>query len=108
MANSMNFNLDYGPDESQDSGGSQPLHDPSYMAFPAHVDNYAFSAMLPQDVNLPVQSFERPPQDLEGRMSNVMLAYDSMPNPVSMPTNLDPNSAYAYSIPTTYPATSMG
>ncbi|KAJ6009765.1 hypothetical protein N7499_004835 [Penicillium canescens] len=107
MANSMDFNLDYGPDESQDSGGSQPL-DPSYMAFPTHVGNYAFSAMLPQDANLPVQSFERPPQDLEGRMSNVMLTYDSMPNPVSMPTSLDPNSAYTYSIPTTYPATSMG
>jgi pre-rRNA-processing protein SRD1 len=103
----MNFNLDYGPDESQDSGGSQPLN-PSYMTFPTHVGNYAFSTMLPQDANLPVQSFERPPQNLEGRMSNVMLAYDSMPDPVSMPTTLDPNSAYTYSIPTTYPATSMG
>jgi pre-rRNA-processing protein SRD1 len=78
------------------------------MTFPTQVGNYAFGAMLPQDANLPVQSFERPPLDLEGRMSNVMLAYDSMPNPLSMPTNLDPNSAYAYSIPTTYPATSMG
>jgi pre-rRNA-processing protein SRD1 len=108
MANSMNFNIDYDRDDSGDSGGSQPLHDPSYMTFPSQVGNYAFSAMLPQDANIPLQSFERPPQDLEGRMSNVMLTYDTMPNTVSMPTNLDPNNAFAYNIPATYPATTMG
>lgn len=101
MTNPMNSYLEY--NESQEDP-SQPLpaHDASYMTFP-NVGNYAFGAMLPQDGDLPPQNFERP--DLEGRMSNVMLAYDGIPTSgVSMPMNLDPPDAFAYNVPTTYSA----
>lgn len=106
------FNLDYSAanrDDCQDPRDGSLPHDPSLMGFS---NNYAFSAMLPQD-DLSLPSFDRPPGaqgDLEGRLSNVMLtSYDSVPNTgVSMPMNLDAGSAFAYDVPTTYPATSMG
>lgn len=98
------------PDDGQDSqtGGSRPLqqapssaHHPSYLGF----DNYPFT-MMPQGDGLQLQSFGRPtaPPDLEGQMSNVMLAYN--PNSstgASMPVNLDASNAFAYD-----EATSMG
>ncbi|KAJ5965963.1 White collar 1 protein [Penicillium waksmanii] len=122
MANPMNnYSLDFstGRDESEDPRDSVPGHlhpsltsgDPALMAFP-NPGNYAFGAVLPEeDDELPLQAFNRPhgPQgDLEGRLSNVMLAYDSIPSTVSMPMNLDASGAFAYDIPTTYPATTMG
>lgn len=122
MANSMNnYDLDYsaGRDEYQDprdnvQGRLHPSlasQDPSLMDFP-NPGNYAFGAMLPQeDGDLPLQAFNRPrggQGDLEGRLSSVMLAYDAVPSSVSMPMNLDAGGAFAYDIPTTYPATSMG
>jgi pre-rRNA-processing protein SRD1 len=77
------------------------------MIHPGQVGSYAFSAMLPQDADLPLQNFERTqPPDLEGRMSNVMLAYDGASS-ASMPMNLDPTQAFAYDAPA-YPATTMG
>lgn len=122
--NSMNsFTLDYsaGRDDSQDSGDrirphlppSLSSHDASLMGFPhSQVGNYAFSAMVPPEGDLSLQAFDRPsgPQgDLEGRLSNVMLAYESGPNPgVTMPVNLDAGNTFAYDVPTTYPTTSMG
>ncbi|CAG7958938.1 unnamed protein product [Penicillium salamii] len=93
-----NFNIDYADD--------QELPDPSYMPFPGQVGNYAFGAMLPQDSNLPLQNFERTQPGLEGRMSNVMLAYEGA-NAVSMPMNMDPTNAFAYDAPA-YPPSTMG
>jgi hypothetical protein len=99
------FNLEYDDDERDPS--SQLPSDPSYLAFPGQVGSYAYGAMLPQDSALPLQSFERSqPPDLEGRMSNVMLAYDPASG-VSMPMNLDPTNAFAYDAQA-YPPTTMG
>lgn len=83
-------------------------HDPSsYMAF----DSFAFTTMSQGD-DVPLQNYGRPtaPQpDLEGRLSNVMLAYDPIPSSgVSIPVNLDASNAFAYDVPATYPTTSMG
>ncbi|KAJ5114627.1 White collar 1 protein [Penicillium alfredii] len=106
------FTLDYpasSRDEDHNPGVSAHIPPPltsqesPYMGFATpHVGNYAFN-MLPEG-SLPLQNFDRPePQpDLEGRMSNVMLAYDSMP------MNLDASNAFAYDGSATYPATSMG
>lgn len=118
MANPLNgFDLNYPAndrDDSQDArdGVLQPSlssHDPALMDFP---NSYAFGAMLPDETDLPLQSFNRPDQqqgDLEGRLSSVMLTYDSIPSTVvSMPMSLDPASAFAYDVPTSYPATSLG
>lgn len=117
------FNLDYSGahrDESQDprDGGSSHLqsslaaHDPSLMGFPnSHVGDYPFGAMLPQHGDLGLQTFDRPPgqqEDHEGRLSGVMLTYDSANSGVSMPLNLDGSGAFAYDAPATYPASSMG
>jgi pre-rRNA-processing protein SRD1 len=114
MANPMDgFSLDYSGsrDDSQvqrDGDTSQIPLDPSLMGF---ANNYAFNAMLPQDCDLPLQSFDRPgpPGDLEGRLSNVMLTYDTGPSGgVSLPMNLDAGSAFTFDAPTTYPAISLG
>lgn len=121
MANPVNnYALNYSTarDDSEDprdtiSGNLHPSlasQDPSVMAF-ANSGNYGFNPMLAQeDGDLSLQSFNRASAgpDLEGRMSNVMLAYDSVPNPVSMPLNLDASGAFAYDLPTSYPATTMG
>lgn len=108
---SGNYSTGHRDDELQvpnDGDASQISHDPSLMGF---ANNYAFNAMLRQDGDLPLQSFDRPgPQgDLEGRLSNVMLTYDTDPSGgVSLPMDLDPSNAFAFDVPTTYPATSMG
>lgn len=117
-SNPMNgFDLDYpvsNRDDSQDARddilqASFPSHDPALMDFP---NSYAFNAMLPHEGDLPLQSFDRPaqqPGDLEGRLSNVMLTYDSIPSTgASMPMGLDTGSTFTYDVPTPYPATSMG
>lgn len=104
MTNMNNFNLEY-DDEHQ-----VPSHpDPSYTTFP-NQGNYAFSAMLPQDADLPLQNLARSqPSDLEGPRSNVMLTYDGIPTSgISMPMNMNATNAYTYDIPTTYPTTTMG
>ncbi|KAJ5537963.1 White collar 1 protein [Penicillium frequentans] len=104
------FNLDFtSRDDSQEEGGvslPQSLSQDPLMAFPNPSGNYGYGAMLSQDANIPLNAYGRPgPQgDLEGRLSNVMLAYDTT-NP-AMQMSLDPN-AFNY-VPTTYPATSMG
>ncbi|KAJ5971107.1 uncharacterized protein N7479_001025 [Penicillium vulpinum] len=97
--------MEYDDEQSSSQPSSQPS-DPSYMPFSN--SNYAFSAMLPQDSDLPLQNFARSqPSDLEGR-SNVM-PYDGIPTPgISMPINMDATNTYAYNIPTTYPPTTMG
>lgn len=110
MASSMNdFDFDYPATTRDDSQGAhdgsvQPslaTNDPSLIDF-SH--GYDFGSLLPQDLSLP--SFDRPGQhrgDLEGRLSNVMLTYDSIPSTgAPMPMTVDPGSAFAY------PATSMG
>lgn len=76
------------------------------MVFPNPSGNYGYGAMLSQDANISLNTYGRPgPQgDLEGRLSNVMLAYDAT-NP-AMQMGLDPNT-FNY-VPTTYPASSMG
>lgn len=104
------FNLDFtSRDDSQEEGGvslAQSLSQDPLMVFPNTSGNYGYGAMLSQDANIPLNAYGHPgPQgDLEGRLSNVMLAYDST-NP-AMQMGLDPN-AFNY-VPTTYPATSMG
>ncbi|KAJ5110775.1 White collar 1 protein [Penicillium argentinense] len=121
MANTMNnYSLDYdgSRDEDPRDGVShiQLAHssqDPSLMGFPSsHVGNYAFGAMLPHDEELPLQAFDRPAGgqgNLEGRLSNVMLAYDAVPSTeVSMPMNLDAGSVFAYDLAGNYPASTMG
>lgn len=113
------FNLDFaahrdGSQDPRDGVASHlpPSHDPSLMGFPSsHVDNYPFGGLLPQDSDLALQGFDRPPgsqADLEGRLSGVMLAYDSGNAGGSMPMNLDSNGHFGFDVPTTYPATSMG
>ncbi|KAJ5692114.1 White collar 1 protein [Penicillium macrosclerotiorum] len=134
MANPMNsFNHDHSAarrDDPQDPREgvpphlqqSLPSHDPSLMGFPpGPLGNYGFGAMLPQDDDLALNAFDQPqgpqrpqgpqgPQGgLESRLSNVMLTYDTMlPGGVSMGMSFDPGNAFAYDVPTTYPATSMG
>lgn len=121
MANPMNgFTLDFTGahrDESQDPRNDvashlPPAHDPSLMGFPSsHVGNYPFGGLLPHEGDLALQGFDRPsgPQaDLEGRLSGVMLAYDSANAGASMPMNLDTSGHFAFDAPTTYPAASMG
>ncbi|KAJ5999171.1 White collar 1 protein [Penicillium sp. IBT 35674x] len=104
------FNLDFtSRDDSQEDGGvslPQSLSQDPLMAFPNPSGNYGYGAMLSQDANISLNAYGRPgPQgDLEGRLSNVMLAYDTT-NP-AMQMSLDPH-AFNY-VPTTYPATSMG
>ncbi|KAK9860982.1 hypothetical protein MYU51_006443 [Penicillium brevicompactum] len=96
---SNSFNLEYDDEHPN-------LPDPNYLPFPGQVGNYAFGAMLPQDSDLPPQNFDRSqPANLEGRMSNVMLAYEGAA--VSMPMTLDPANAFAYDAPA-YPPTTMG
>ncbi|KAJ5335410.1 hypothetical protein N7452_007813 [Penicillium brevicompactum] len=96
---SNSFNLEYDDEHPN-------LPDPNYLPFPGQVGNYAFGAMLPQDSDLPLQNFDRSqPANLEGRMSNVMLAYEGAA--VSMPMTLDPANAFAYDAPA-YPPTTMG
>jgi len=112
MANPMDYSQGYSigrHDESQvpcDEDLSQIPHDPSLIAF---ANNHAFNHM-PQDGGL-LQSFDRPgPQgDLEGRLGDVMLTYDTNPGVgVSLPMNLDTGSAFAFDVSTTYPATFTG
>jgi pre-rRNA-processing protein SRD1 len=72
---------------------SLPPQDQSY-----HLDfndNYGFGDIMPEQ--------GLPPVDLEGRLSNVMLTYDSMPSTgVSMPMSMDAGHSFAYdSYPTT-------
>ncbi|CDM32394.1 transcriptional regulator family: GATA type zinc finger [Penicillium roqueforti] len=95
------FNLDY-DDEHQVP--SQPTN-PPYTTF-SNQNNYAFSAMLSQDADLPLQNFARSqPSDLEGPRSNAMLTYDGIPTSgISMPMNTNATNAYSYDIPATYPA----
>lgn len=107
MANPMGYSLDYRRDEPHDED-EQISHDPSLLNF---ANSYAFNPMLSQDGDMPLQSFDRtaPQSDLEGRLSNVMLTYDTDPSGgVSLPMNLDGVDAFAFEAPTTYPGTSMG
>ncbi|KAJ5566294.1 transcriptional regulator family: GATA type zinc finger [Penicillium sp. DV-2018c] len=99
----MNNFIEY-DDESKDPS-QHP--DASYMAFPGQAGNYdAFSAILPQNSDFPLQNFDRSqPPDLEGHMSNVMTNYGIPTSNVSMPINLDTTNAFAYNVPTSYPPT---
>lgn len=111
------FDFDYPPttrDDAQDAGNgsmqsSLPNNGPTLIDFS---NGYDFSSMLSADDELPLQSFDRSGQqqgDLEGRLSNVMLTYDSMPSTgASMPMSMDANSAFAFDGPSSYPATTMG
>jgi pre-rRNA-processing protein SRD1 len=122
MANPMNnFDLEYSAatrdDDSPDAQEGVPSHlrsslsDPSLMGYPnSHVASYPFADMLPQDFDSTLQSFDQNPRaqgELEGRLSNVMLAYDAPTTGVSMTLGLDSSGAFAFDIPTTYPATTM-
>ncbi|KAJ6115097.1 White collar 1 protein [Penicillium sp. IBT 16267x] len=104
------FNLNFtSRDDSQEEGGvSLPefLSQDPLMVFPDSSGNYGYATMLSQDANMSLNAYgpSDPPVNLEGRLSNVMLAYDTA-NP-AMQMGLDPN-AINY-VPTTYPATSMG
>lgn len=108
------FGLDYGCNGSHDEVPAleQSLsQDPALMGFSdSHVANYDFSAMLHQDSDLALANFDRIPgtqAGLEGRLSNVMLNYDSVPSSgASMSLSLDNSNAFTYA-PTTYPAASM-
>ncbi|CAI7576143.1 unnamed protein product [Penicillium glandicola] len=93
------FNLEY----DDEHGPSQSPNPPYTFSS----NNYAFDAMLPQDVGLPLQNFARSQSsDLEGLRSNVMLPYDGIPTSnMSMPMNMDATHAYTYDIPTSYSAT---
>lgn len=117
MANSMNeFDLDYSATNRDDHEdvrngvlqSSLSAHDPALMDLPS---SYSFSAMLAHDGDLDLHSFGRPGQqqgDLEGRLSDVMLTYDSIPSTmVSMPMSVDAGNAFAYDVPASYPATAM-
>ncbi|KAJ5624675.1 hypothetical protein N7510_000984 [Penicillium lagena] len=74
---------------------SLPPQDQSYLGFN---DNYAFGGIMPEQ--------GLPPADLEGRLSNVMLTYDSMPSTgVSMPMSMDAGNSFAYD---SYPNTTAG
>lgn len=97
------FNLEY-----DDEQGSHPQY-PSYTTF-SNQGNYAFSAMLPQNADLPLQNFARSqPSDLEEPRSNAMLTYDGLSTSgISMPMSMNATNAYTYNIPTTYSATTMG
>ncbi|OQE16925.1 hypothetical protein PENFLA_c026G07214 [Penicillium flavigenum] len=99
------FSLEY--DDEYQLTSQAPNH--SYTTFP-NQGSYAFSAMLPQDADLPLQNFARSqPSDLDGQRSNVMLTYDAMPTSgISMPMNMNATNAYTYDIPATYPATTVG
>ncbi|KAJ5152886.1 White collar 1 protein [Penicillium canariense] len=122
MANPLNsFDLDYGAarDDAQDPRDEVATHlqsslssnEPSLMGFANSVGNYPFGATLHQDSDLALQSFDQTPRaqgELEGRLSNVMLAYDVPTTGVSMSMPVDAGGAFAYDIPTTYPANSMG
>ncbi|KAJ5710768.1 White collar 1 protein [Penicillium malachiteum] len=107
------FNFDYPPtsqDDSQDGGVSLPpsLSPDAIIGFPnTTVGNYGFTgSMLPQDGGISLHGFEAPAtqSELEGRLSNVILAYDTSNQALQL--SLDPNG-FPY-VPTTYPATSMG
>ncbi|KAF7715608.1 GATA transcription factor LreA-like protein [Penicillium ucsense] len=121
MANPMNnFELEFSAaapeNDSPDSDGvvqsSLSSSDPSLMGYTnGHVANYPFAEMLSQDFDPTLQAFDQPPRtqgDIEGRLSSVMLSYDTPTTGVSMPLSLDSNGAFAYDIPTTYPSTTMG
>ncbi|KAJ6111637.1 White collar 1 protein [Penicillium sp. IBT 18751x] len=110
MANPMNFSMGYRRDDQarDEDENAQITHDPSLMNFG---NSYAFNTLLPQNDDLSLPSFDRtgPQADLEGRLSNVMLTYDTDPSGgVSLPLSLDGVNAFAFDAPTTYPATSMG
>ncbi|KAJ5372148.1 hypothetical protein N7517_004154 [Penicillium concentricum] len=96
------FTLEYDDEQGSSSQPSNPSYIPAFSN-----GNYAFSAMLPQDADLPLQNFARSqPSDLE--RSNVMPTYGIPTSGISMPLNIDATNAYAYDLPTTYPATTMG
>ncbi|CAG8905153.1 unnamed protein product [Penicillium egyptiacum] len=99
------FNFEY--DDEYQITSQAPNH--SYTTFP-YQGSYAFSAMLPQDADLPLQNFARSqPSDLEGPRSNVMLTYDGIPtSAISMSMNMNATNSYTYDIPATYSATTMG
>ncbi|KAJ5726446.1 uncharacterized protein N7483_007803 [Penicillium malachiteum] len=107
------FNFDYPPtsqDDSQDGGVSLPpsLSQDAMIGFPNTVGNFGFTgSMLPQDGGISLHGFEPPAtqNELEGRLNNVILAYDTS-NQASLQMGLDPNG-FSY-VPTTYPATSLG
>lgn len=72
-----------------------PPQDQPYLGFN---DNYGFGGIMPEQ--------GLPPADLEGRLSNVMLTYDSMPSTaVSMPMSMDAGHSLAYD---SYPNTTIG
>ncbi|KAJ5680394.1 hypothetical protein N7536_011533 [Penicillium majusculum] len=103
MTNMNSFNLEY--DDEQGSNPPNPL----YTSF-LNQGNYAFSAMLPQNADLPLQNFARSqPSDLEEPRSNLMLTYDGLSTSgISMPMNMNATNAYTSNIPTTYSPTTMG
>ncbi|CAG7998087.1 unnamed protein product [Penicillium nalgiovense] len=100
-----NFSLEY--DDEYQLTSQAPNY--SYTTFP-NQGSYAFSAMLPQDADLPLQNFARSqPSDLDGQRSNDMLTYDGIPiSGISMPMNMNATNAYTYDIPATYPAITVG
>ena len=108
----MDFGFDFttSREDDQDAGGvSLPpsMHQDPLVSFTNTVQPYPFGTMMPQDGDLSLQPLDRhpgAPSNLEGRLNNVMLAYD--PNSTdSLQMGLDVNS-YPYA-PTTYPTTSM-
>lgn len=110
MENQLDFGFDFTTrEDDQDAGGvSLPpsMHQDPLVSFANTVQPYPFGTMMPQDGDLSLQSLDRhsgAPPNLEGRLNNVMLAYD--PNSTSLQMGLDVNYPYA---PTTYPTTSMG
>jgi pre-rRNA-processing protein SRD1 len=124
MANNHmnNFDLEYSAatrdNDSPDAREGVPSHlpsslsDPSLMAYANSqvTTTYPFADMLPQDFDQTLQSFDQIPRaqgELEGRLSNVMLAYDAPTSGVSMTMGFDSSGAFAYDIPTTYPASTM-
>lgn len=99
--------LDAGDRVSSHLQSSLSSHDPSLMGYP---NSYSFSDMIRQDFDQTLQSFDQPLRaqgDLEGCISNVILPYDAPITGMSMTMGLDSGDAFAYDIPTTYPATMM-
>ncbi|KAJ5819708.1 hypothetical protein N7474_005299 [Penicillium riverlandense] len=89
MASGSRFNYTNRDEESL------PPQDQSYLGFN---DNYGFGDIMPEQ--------GLPPADLEGRLSNVMLTYDSMPSTgASMPVSMDAGHSFAYC---SYPDTTIG
>lgn len=69
------------------------------------------SSMMTADDDLQLEAFRDSLQggDLDSRLSNIMLTYDSLPTPMQQMTmSLDPPSTFAYDIAATYTPSSTG